>query len=439
MSAAAILALAGTAAVLAGGLLCVFRRLVSTGLVLQAVGIAGVGAAGLLVMLGTSAVGSAFSGGADLAFGIDRLSGYFLLVLAACAAPALVFGVGYLPGTRGVRTVGVLTAGFLLAMVGVLVARTPLVFLTFWELMTLLPAGAILVTRPEVEARRAVFQYLAITHLGGAGVWVSLLLIGGKGGFADPSVIGAGGTALQVVIVLAAVVGFGTKAGLMPFHTWLPRVHPLAPSHLSALMSGVMIKVALYGLIRVLFVWLGVTSAWVGILLLALGGLSALGGVVYALFQHDLKRLLAFHSIENIGIIVLGLGASLVFSSRGQPAWASLALAAALFHVAQPRLVQGAPLSGGGRHRPVGPRSGAGQAGRAATTHAVDRGRVLDRGHGYRRPAATQRLCLRVADPAIAGACGHRPRAGRGRPPPSPKAPVRARPWWARLPLPLWP
>ena len=348
MSAAVILALAGTALVLVGGLLCLSRRLGSVGLVAQAVGIVAVGTAGLLVMLGSSPVGAAFSGGVGMDFGIDRLSGYFLVVLAACAAPALVFAVGYLPGTRGARAVGALTAGFLLAMVGVLVARTPLVFLTFWELMTLLPAGAILVTRSEVEARRAVFQYLAITHLGGAGVWVSLLLIGSKGGFADPSVIGAGGTALQVVIVLAAVVGFGTKAGLMPFHTWLPRVHPLAPSHMSALMSGVMIKVALYGLIRVLFQWLGATSIWVGILLLALGGLSALGGVVYALFQHDLKRLLAFHSIENVGIIVLGLGASLVFSSRGQPAWASLALAAALFHILNHALFKGLLFLGAG-------------------------------------------------------------------------------------------
>jgi hydrogenase-4 component B len=348
VSAAVILVLAGTAVVLVGGLLCVFDRIVSAGLVLQAVGITGVGAAGILVMLGTTPVGAAFSGGVDLAFGMDRLSGYFLVVLAACAAPALVFSVGYLPGTRGVKAVGVLTAGFLLAMVGVLVARTPLVFLTFWELMTLLPAGAILVSRPEVEARRAVFQYLAITHLGGAGVWVSLLLIGSKGGFADPTVIGAGGTALQVVIVLAAVVGFGTKAGLMPFHTWLPRVHPLAPSHMSALMSGVMIKVALYGLIRVLFVWLGVTPTWVGILLLALGGLSALGGLVYATFQHDLKRILAFSSIENIGIIVMGLGASLFFSSRGQQAWASLALAAALLHVLNHALFKGLLFLGAG-------------------------------------------------------------------------------------------
>ena len=343
-----MLALAGAAVLSVGGLLCLVRRLFRFALVVQAAGMLAVGAAGLLVMLGTAQVGAAFTGGAGMTFGIDRLSGYFLVVLAVCAVPALVFAVGYLPGTRGARTVGILTAAFLLAMAGVVTGRSAVAFLAFWELMTLIPAGAILVSRPEAAARRAVFQYLAITHLGGAGVWVSLLLIAGKGGFADPAVIGAGGTALQVVVALAAIVGFGTKAGLMPFHSWLPRVHPLAPSHLSALMSGVMIKVALYGLIRVLFVWMGVTQAWVGIVLLVLGGLSALGGVVYALFQHDLKRLLAFHSIENIGIIVLGLGASLLFSSHGQTAWASLALAAALFHVLNHAVFKGLLFLGAG-------------------------------------------------------------------------------------------
>ena len=124
----------------------------------------------------------------------------------------------------------------------------------------------------------------------------------------------------------------GTKAGVMPLHSWLPRAHPIAPAPVSALMSGVMIKVAIYGLVRVLVDWLGVLPLWFGVLVLALGALSAVGGVVYALFQHDLKRLLAFHSIENVGIIVLGLGACLLLRARGADAWAALALAAALLH-----------------------------------------------------------------------------------------------------------
>ena len=125
----------------------------------------------------------------------------------------------------------------------------------------------------------------------------------------------------------------GTKAGVMPLHIWLPRAHPIAPAHVSALMSGVMIKVALYGLVRVLVEWLGVLPLWFGVLVLAVGALSAVGGVVYALFQHDLKRLLALSSIENVGIIVLGLGACLVLRARGADAWAAFALGAALLHV----------------------------------------------------------------------------------------------------------
>jgi hydrogenase-4 component B len=124
----------------------------------------------------------------------------------------------------------------------------------------------------------------------------------------------------------------GTKAGVMPLHVWLPRAHPIAPASVSALMSGVMIKVALYGLVRVLVEWVGVLPVWFGVLVLAVGALSAVGGVVYALFQHDLKRLLALHSIENVGIIVLGLGACLILRARGADSWAAFALGAALLH-----------------------------------------------------------------------------------------------------------
>src|SRR5205085_1525017 len=178
---------------------------------------------------------------------------------------------------------------------------------------------------------RTVFTYLAVTHLGGVGTWVAVLLLAREGAFGTHATI-ATGSALQVGIALAALAGMGTKAGVMPLHSWLPRAHPIAPAPVSALMSGVMIKVAIYGLVRVLVDWLGVLPLWFGVLVLALGALSAVGGVVYALFQHDLKRLLAFHSIENVGIIVLGLGACLLLRSRGADVWAALALAAALLH-----------------------------------------------------------------------------------------------------------
>ena len=332
MTLLSLFALAAAVAVAVGGLLCLRHDLLGMGTAVQIVGVAVIGVVGALVFFGAPAQGAAFGSTAGMGIGIDRLTGFFLVTLALVAVPVLVFSLSYLPGIRGASIVGMLTAAFLLALVGVLVARTVTTFLTFWELMTLLPAGAILVTRREAGARRSVFEYLAITHLGGTGVWVALLVLAAHGGLGDPGALKAAGVPLQTLVALAAVIGFGTKAGIAPFHSWLPRAHPLAPSHISALMSGVMIKVALYGLIRVLFEWLGGVPVWLSILLLALGTLSALGGVIYALFQHELKRLLAFHSIENVGIIVLGLGAALLFQSRGQTAWASLAFAAALLH-----------------------------------------------------------------------------------------------------------
>jgi hydrogenase-4 component B len=211
-------------------------------------------------------------------------------------------------------------------------ARDPLTFLAGWELMTLVSAAVILIARgADRTARETVFAYLAVTHLGGVGTWVAILLLADAGAIGGEAAIDTG-SGLQVAVALAALVGMGTKAGVMPLHVWLPRAHPLAPAPVSALMSGVMIKVALYGLVRVLVEWDGVLPVWLGVLVLAVGALSAVGGVVYALFQHDLKRLLALHSIENVGIIVLGIGACLVLRARGADEWAAFALAAALLH-----------------------------------------------------------------------------------------------------------
>ena len=225
-----------------------------------------------------------------------------------------------------------LTGLFLLALAALFCARDPLTFLAAWELMTLLPAAVILVARDaDGRSRRTVFTYLSVTHLGGAGTWIAILLLAQAGAIGGAAAIEQG-SGLQIAIAIAALVGMGTKAGLMPLHVWLPRAHPMAPAPVSALMSGVMIKAAIYALVRVLVDWVGVLPVWFGVLVLALGALSAVAGVTYALFQHDLKRLLALHSIENIGIIVLGLGACLVLRARGAETWAAFALGAALLH-----------------------------------------------------------------------------------------------------------
>ena len=327
----AALVLVGVGAVGAGGVLTVVRRLFIVGLAVQAAGCGVFAAGGLWALFADGVAGSGFASTFDPRVGVDGLTGLFLGVLGVVGAATLAFAIRYLePSGRG-RAIGALTAFFIGVQALVLVARDPLTFLVSWEAMTLVPAAIILVARADEAARRAVFFYVALTHLAGAGTWVAILLLAHEGAIGDPSVM-TSGSGVQIAIALAALVGMGAKAGLMPLHVWLPLAHPIAPAHVSALMSGVMIKVAIYALVRVLVEWLGVLPVWFGVLVLAVGALSAVAGVVYALFQHELKRLLAFHSIENVGIIVLGLGACLVLRSRGADPWAAFALAAALLH-----------------------------------------------------------------------------------------------------------
>jgi hydrogenase-4 component B len=186
----------------------------------------------------------------------------------------------------------------------------------------------------EPETRTAGLWYAGMTHFGLVLLLPMFFLLGPAGGmFSDLKAAAASlpGSTRNVVFVLA-VLAFGSKAGLVPLHVWLPRAHPAAPSHVSALMSGVMIKLGIYGLLRVTLDLLGGGPAWWGGVLLALGSVSALLGVLYALMEHDLKRLLAYHSVENIGIIVIGLGAGLLLHSYGLNALAMVGFAGALFH-----------------------------------------------------------------------------------------------------------
>jgi hydrogenase-4 component B len=323
---------AGLCAVAVGGALGLWRRAFVASLWLQAAGAAGLAVAGFSAFGAQTVLGDGFSSAFAPRLGVDGLSAFFLGVLGLIAAPALVFSVRYLRPSARSRVIGALTALFVLALALVFCARDPLTFLAGWESMTLIPAVVILVSRAaDRRARQTVFTYLSVTHLGGAGTWVAILLLAHAGAIGGNATI-ASGSGLQIAIALSALVGMGTKAGVMPLHVWLPRAHPIAPAPVSALMSGVMLKVALYGLVRTLLEWDGVLPVWFGVLVLAVGALSSLGGVVYALFEHDLKRLLALHSIENVGIIVLGIGASLLLRARGNDAWAAFALAAALLH-----------------------------------------------------------------------------------------------------------
>ena len=326
---------AGAALLVAGGLLPFLRRGIRVALVVQSAGMALFGLAGVAVLLHGGHFGARFHNGFSPALGVDPLSGFFLALLALTAIPTLVFAGAYLDGIgrpSARRWVAALLAAFLLSLTGVVVARDVTSFLASWELMTMVPAASILVVRRDAAVRGAVYAYVAITHLGGAGVWIALLIASHYGALGHPQALAAAGGATQTAVAIAALLGFGTKAGFIPLHSWLPRAHPVAPAPMSALMSGMMIKVAIYGLVRVEFDWLGARPLWLGLALLGLGLLSSLGGVLWALAQHDLKRLLAYHSIENVGIIALGLGASLLFLHAGDRLWAAIAFGAAMFH-----------------------------------------------------------------------------------------------------------
>lgn len=267
-------------------------------------------------------------GGVEL--GMDRLAGLFVAIVALTAVPVSFYAIAY---DRGARSGLGAYLAFLGAMVVVPLAANAITFLVAWELMSL--ASWLLIAR-QPGAARAAWVYAVMTHAGFACLLLGMMLLGAGSGsvsFADwrAAAPALDSTLRHVVFVLLAL-GFAGKAGVIPLHVWLPLAHPAAPSHVSALMSGVMVKLGVYGLIRVSLDWLGVGPPWWGVVVLVVGTFSAVIGVLYALVDHDLKRLLAFHTIENIGIILIGLGAALVFQPVGAHELAALALVAALYH-----------------------------------------------------------------------------------------------------------
>jgi hydrogenase-4 component B len=237
-------------------------------------------------------------------------------------------------------------------MVLVVAASTTFAFLFGWELMTLLSAGLVLVDGDSAQRRHNVFIYLLMMHVGASAVVGAFMVFMSHASALDFAGIRLAAASmpsgLRSVAFVFAFIGFGAKAGIIPLHLWLPRAHPIAPTPVSALMSGVMLKTAIYGFVRFSFDFLGTGPSWWGYLALAAGATSGVLGVLYALAEKDLKRLLAYSSVENIGIIELALGAALVFRANHASLWATLALMAALLHSLNHALFKGLLFLGAG-------------------------------------------------------------------------------------------
>ncbi|BBP06055.1 hydrogenase 4 subunit B [Sulfuriferula plumbiphila] len=300
------------------------------GLVLAGAGLAGMGERPETATLALGLPGLPFH------LRLDALSAFFLVLLGAASAGISIYSAGYFRKGEGAApgVYGLQYHFFLAAMALVMLADDAYLFMVAWETMALSSYFLVTSNHKLPEIRRAGFLYLLIAHLGAIGILLSFGVM--QGGHGDYTFAAMRASHLSEfwasVTFLLALFGFGAKAGILPLHVWLPEAHPAAPSPVSALMSGVMLKTAIYGLLRVTFDLLPAQLLWWGVVALLLGLLTALFGVMFAAVQTDMKRLLAYSSIENIGIILVGIGLTLIFRAYALGALAAIALAATLYH-----------------------------------------------------------------------------------------------------------
>jgi len=290
----------------------------------------------------------------DLPFHVrlDPLAGFFLFLLGAVSAGISVNAAGYFreesPGRLAL--IGLQYFVFLASMALVILADDAYLFMVAWETMALASYFLVTTDHDQPAIRSAGFLYLLIAHLGAIAILLCFgIMHGGHGDYSFAALREAELAPFWATVAfLLAFFGFGAKAGMIPLHAWLPEAHPAAPSPVSALMSGIMLKTAIYGMVRVVYDLIGgVRWEW-GVIVLVIGAGTTLFGVLYALMQHDLKRLLAYHSVENIGIILLGLGMSMVFIGFGHPAAGALGLIAALYHTLNHAVFKGLLFLGAG-------------------------------------------------------------------------------------------
>ena len=285
---------------------------------------------------------------------LDALSGFFFAVVGVVLLAVSFYGPAYVrefdESQQPLSILGLFTGLFAAGMLLVLLADDAFAFMVAWELMSVSSYFLVTYQHQNAANRRAGFLYLLMAHVGALAILLGFGVLANFGGsFTFDAMRSATLSPLWASIVFTlAFFGFGMKAGLVPLHAWLPEAHPVAPSHISALMSGVMLKVAVYGFIRVIYD-LGGDIQWQwGLAVLIVGTLSALLGVLYAMMQHDLKRLLAYSSVENIGIIFMGLGLSMIFLGTKHPVLGVIGLIAALYHVLNHAVFKGLLFLGAG-------------------------------------------------------------------------------------------
>ncbi len=268
-------------------------------------------------------------------FRLDALASFFLVVVNLGGAAASFYGLGYGHHEPAPHRVLPFFPAFLAGMNLVVLADDAFTFLVSWEFMSLASWALVMAHHRKPGNAKAGYIYLVMASFGTLALLLAFgLLAGPAGDYGFAAIRSTQHTPYVTGLVLILMLlGAGSKAGLVPLHVWLPLAHPAAPSHVSALMSGVMTKVAVYGFIRVVFDLLGQPSWSASVIVLFLGGITAVMGILYALMEKDLKRLLAYSTIENVGIIFVSLGLALAFKANAMPAAAALAMTAALFHV----------------------------------------------------------------------------------------------------------
>lgn len=316
-------------------------------------GLAGIAAA-LPVLTSTQPLIATFDGPfvafARLTLRLDALAAFMVLVISLLAAITAIYSLAYLQEYRGrAGAMGFYMNLFIASMVALVVTDNAFYFIILFEVMSL-SSYFLVISDQDDEAINAGLLYFLIAHAGSVLIMVAFFLLyraSGSLDFADFRQAKLPPLQASVVFLLA-FFGFGAKAGMLPLHGWLPRAHPAAPSHASALMSGVMVKIGVFGIIKVGIDLLGATATWWGVVVLAFGAVSSVLGVLYALAEHDIKRLLAYHTVENIGIILMGVGVGMIGIATHQPLLAALGLLGGLYHLLNHALFKGLLFLGAG-------------------------------------------------------------------------------------------